>query len=175
MGQDLAFWFGYRVFHSLDARRNKLLQCCYRLWNSCSRNKGEHPSSPSFKDSPGKKRLRHLRVSVMKGTLQREPLPFHGSAENTSRLQSARAISPKEHVSSQLPERKTQVQNRITCPPPLFFFFFLLLLTLSAVRSPDWVWQLHSTLLPNHAPQATLLKWALRFFSSFSSFTCIFS
>lgn len=144
---------------------------CYRLWNSCSPNKREHPSSPSFKDSPGKKRLRHVRVSVMKGTLQREPLPFHGSAENTSTLWSARAISPGEHVSSQLPERNTRVHNRITCPPP-FFFFFLLLLTLSAVHSPDWVWQLHSTLLPNHAPQATPLKWALRFFSSF---TCIFS
>lgn len=97
---------------------------CYRLWNSCSPNKREHPSSPSFKDSPGKKRLRHVRVSVMKGTLQREPLPFHGSAENTSTLWSARAVSPEEHVSSQLPERNTRVHNRITCPPPFFFFSF---------------------------------------------------
>lgn len=41
------------------------------LLNRCSLKKREHQSSPSVRDSPEEKRLRHVRLFVMKGTPQR--------------------------------------------------------------------------------------------------------
>lgn len=41
------------------------------LLNRCSLKKREHQPSPSVRDSPEEKRLRHVRLSVMKGTPQR--------------------------------------------------------------------------------------------------------
>lgn len=138
------------------------------LLNRCSLKKREHQPSPSVRDSPEEKRLRHVRLSVMKGTPQRISSISWFSWKHEY---SAKCVRYFHQRNIWVHNFQKEIRKSIT-ESHAPFFFFLLLLTLSAVHSPDWVWQLHSTLLPNQTPHATPLKWALGFFCSF---TCIFS